>query len=55
MTHTTNNNSIRDIIFTILNATTTTTPQPYYGPFSGTIRLSRGQKRTPGLYGARED
>jgi len=34
---------------------TTTTPQPFYGPFSGTIRVSRCQKRTSGLYGARED
>jgi len=30
-------------------------PQPFYGPFSGTIRVSRCQKRTSGLYGARED
>ena len=35
--------------------TTTTTPQPFYGPFSRTIRVSRCQKRTSGLYGARED
>jgi len=33
---------------------TTTTPQPFYGPFSGTTRVSRCQKRTSGLYGARE-
>jgi len=33
----------------------TTTPQPFYGPFSGTIRVSQCQKRTSGLYGARED
>jgi len=26
-----------------------TTPQPFYGPFSGTIRVSRCQKRTSGL------
>jgi len=26
-----------------------------YGPFSGTTRVSRCQKRTSGLYGARED
>jgi len=31
----------------------TTTPQPFYGPFSGTTRVSRCQKRTSGLYGAR--
>jgi len=30
-------------------------PQPFYGPFSGTTRASRCQKRTSGLYGARED
>ena len=29
--------------------------QPFYGPFSGTTRVSRCQKRTSGLYGARED
>jgi len=32
-----------------------TTPQPFYGPFSGTTRMSRCQKRTSGLYGARAD
>jgi len=31
------------------------TPQPYYGPFSRTTQVSRGQKRTSRLYGARED
>jgi len=30
-------------------------PQPFYGTFSGTTRVSRCQKRTSGLYGARED
>jgi len=30
------------------------TPQPFYGPFSGTTRVSRCQKRTSGLHGARE-
>jgi len=30
-------------------------PQPLYGPFSGTTRVSRCQKRTSGLYDARED
>jgi len=30
-------------------------PQPFYGPFSGTTRVSRCQKRTSGFYGARED
>jgi len=34
---------------------TTTTTQPFYGPLSGTTRVSRCQKRTHGLYGARED
>jgi len=29
--------------------------QPFYGPFSGTTRVSRCQKRTPGLYSAMED
>jgi len=28
---------------------TSTTPQPFYGPFSGTTRVSRCQKRTSGL------
>jgi len=34
---------------------TTTTPQPFYGPCSGTTQVSWCQKRTSGLYGARED
>jgi len=29
--------------------------QPFYGPFSGTTRVSRCQNRTSGLYGARID
>jgi len=29
--------------------------RPFYGPFSGTTRVSRCQKRTYGLYGVRED
>ena len=33
---------------------TTPPPQPFYGPFSGTTRVSQCQKRT-GLYGARGD
>jgi len=41
--------------FWLLITTTTTTPQPFYGPFSGTTRVSRCQKRTSGLYGARGD
>jgi len=32
-----------------------TTPQPFYGPFSGTTRVSRCQKITSGLYDAKED
>jgi len=31
------------------------TPQSFYSPFSGTTRVNRCQKRTSGLYGARED
>ena len=34
---------------------TTSTPKPFYGRFSGTIWVSRCHKRTSGLYGARED
>jgi len=34
---------------------TTTTPQPFYGPFSETTRVSQCQKRTSGLYDARDD
>jgi len=30
------------------------TQQPFYGPFSGTTRMSWCQKRTSGLYGAKE-
>ena len=32
----------------------THTPQLFYGPFSRTTRVRRCQKRTSGLYGARE-
>ena len=35
--------------------TTTSPSQPFYGPFSGTKRVSRCQKRTSGCYGARGD
>jgi len=38
-----------------MDSTTTTTPQPFYGLFSGTTRVSQCQKRTSGLHGARED
>jgi len=34
---------------------THTHTQQFYGPFSGTTRVNRCQKRTSGLYGARED
>jgi len=34
---------------------TTTTTTTILWPFSGTTRVSRCQKRTSGLYGARED
>jgi len=35
---------------------TTTTPQPFYGLFSGMMRVSQCQKKaSSGLYGARED
>jgi len=34
---------------------TTTTSQLLYGPFSGITQVSQCQKRTSGLYGARED
>jgi len=30
-------------------------PQLFYGPFSGTTRVSQCEKRTSGLHGARED
>jgi len=32
-----------------------TTPQPFHGPFSRLTLVSECQKRTSGLYGARED
>jgi len=41
--------------FNKMSNTLYTTPQPFYGPFSRTTRVSRCQKRTSGLYGARED
>ena len=40
----------------LLNHTHTHThTQLFYGPFYGTTRVSRCQKRTSGLYGAKED
>jgi len=44
-----NNNANRHIIYH------TTTTVLFYGPFSGTTQVSWCQKRTSGLYGARED
>jgi len=38
-----------------MHAHTHTHTQAFYGPFSGTTRVSRCQKRTSRLYGARED
>jgi len=38
-----------------ITGTTPHTPQPFYGPFAGTTRVSRCQKRTSGLYSARKD
>ena len=48
------------LFYTVSNITkpqgyATTTTQLFYGPFSGTTRVSRCQKRTSGLYDARED
>jgi len=42
-------------IHNLTSSDKTNTPQPFYGPFSGTTRVSWCQKRTSGLYGARED
>jgi len=39
----------------LLLTTSPPPPQPFYGPFSGTTRVSWCQKRTSGLYCARED
>jgi len=39
----------------VIERCATDTTQTFYGPFSGTTRVSRCQKRTSGLYGARED
>jgi len=49
MTNNFNYNPISHVV------TTTIPPQPFYSPFSGTTVVSRCQKRTSGLYGARED
>jgi len=42
-------------LFYIILVDTTTPPQPFYGPFSGTTQVSRCQNRTTRLYGAGED
>ena len=47
-------NPVRHALGQVTDATTTP-PEPFYGPFSGTARVSRCQKRTSGLYAARED
>jgi len=39
----------------IYHCTCTHTTQLFYGPFSGTTRVSRSRKKSSGLYGARED
>ena len=39
----------------IITTANTTTPQSFYGSFSGTTRVSQCQKRSSGLYGAKED
>jgi len=44
---------VRDVA-TLLLLTTNTTPQPFCGPFSGTIRVSWCQMKASGFYGARE-
>jgi len=46
---------LKKLYLTQQKHTYTTTPQPFYGPFTGTTRVSWWQKRTSGLYGARED
>jgi len=46
---------IGSLFYKVVNAPVTTTPQPFYGPFSWTTRASQCQKRSSGLYGARED
>jgi len=40
-------------IHNLTSSDKTNTPQPFYGPFSGTTRVSWCQKRTSGLYGAK--
>ena len=44
------NKAYRTLIVALLQP-----PQAFYGPFSGTTGVSRCQKRTSGLCGARED
>ena len=40
------------LLFTESVDITSPPPQPFYGPFSGTTRVSRCRKRTSGLYSA---
>jgi len=52
--------SVGSTVFTIASLSSRHPPPPpppqlFYGPFSGTTRASQCQKRTSGLYGARED
>jgi len=48
-------NCSNNVKYSLIQYRNHTTPQSFYGPFSGTTRVSRCQKRTSGLYGARED
>jgi len=51
--HDTKPRKVKDGIFTQTRPTPPP-PQPFYGPFSGTTRVSRCQKRTSGLHDARK-
>jgi len=57
-TQSADDNMISDVRYTVdtgdSGTHTHTHTQPFYGPISGTTRVSRCQKRTSGLYGARE-
>jgi len=48
-------NSFKSVLQTLCKILTNTHTTTVYGPFSGTTLASRCQKRTSGLYGARED
>jgi len=47
--------SMEEVLLLLCPLSNSTTPQPFCGPFSGTTPVSRRQKRTSGLYDARED